>query len=233
MKVLISILFFTFFVLTARSQPSFVRLVTNKGDITLMLYDKTPKHRDVFLSMIRKGFYSNTLFNRVIRSFVSQAGELDETIMEREKLHPETPLERIPAEMDEALFHKKGALGAGRNDNPEKSDYFTQIYLVAGKIQTDAQLDAIEKKKGRKIPAAQREIYKTIGGTPNLDQDYTIFGEITDGMDVAETINSVPVTIELPVTPVTFHAEILSKKEAAKLWKKIGKESTLSLPVHK
>lgn len=225
MKIFISILFFTLFVLTARSQPSFVRLVTSKGDITLMLYDQTPKHRDVFLNTIKKGFYNNTLFNRVIRSFVSQAGELDETIMEREKLHPEIPLERIPAEMNEALFHKKGALGAGRNDNPEKSDYFTQIYLVAGKIQTDAQLDIIEKKKGRKIPPAQREIYKTIGGTPDLDQDYTVFGEITDGMAVAEAINSVPVNGELPVIPVTFHAEILSKKEAVKLWKKISKAS--------
>lgn len=223
MKLFTLVLFFTFITLITKAQPSFVRLITSKGDITLMLYDETPKHRDVFLQMIKKGFYNHTPFNRVIKSFVSQAGELDETILDREKLHPEIPLDRIPAEMSETIFHKKGAFGAGRNENPEKSDYFTQVYLVQGKVQTDAQLDLIEQKKNRKFSLSQREVYKTIGGTPNLDQDYTIFGEIVIGMDVAEAINSVPTSkSDLPLLPVTFKAVILSKKEALKLWKKIS-----------
>jgi cyclophilin family peptidyl-prolyl cis-trans isomerase len=141
---------------------------------------------------------------------------------------------RIPAELSETLYHKKGALGAGRNDNPDKSDYYTQIYLVAGKVYTDAQIDALEQKKGRKFPLAQREVYKTIGGTPNLDQDYNIFGEIIAGQDVADAINIVETDkTDLPLSAITFKAEILSKKEAARLWKKLGKESINNLPAHK
>lgn len=234
MKVLTFILFFIFSTLIVKAQPSFVKLTTSKGEITLMLYEETPKHRDAFLETIKTGFYDHAQFNRVIKSFVSQAGELDDPILDREKLHPEVPVRRIPAEMSETIFHKKGALGAGRNDNPEKSDYYTQIYIVAGKVYTDSQLDLLEQKKGRKFPLAQREIYKTVGGTPDLDQDYTIFGEVVAGLAVADAINNVATDkTDLPLSPIEFKAEILSKKEAAKLWKKIGKESISGLPVHK
>ncbi len=111
----------------ANAQSTYVRLVTNKGNITLLLYDETPKHRDMFLQTIKKGLYNNAQFNRVIQSFVSQSGELDETILDREKQHPEMPIQRLAAEIKPTLFHKKGALGAGRNDNPEKSSYLTQM----------------------------------------------------------------------------------------------------------
>lgn len=234
MKLFLIALLFIFSTLMIKAQPSFVKLTTSKGNIIVMLYEETPKHRDAFLETIKSGFYDNAQFNRVIKSFVSQGGELDDLILEREKLHPETQVRRIPAEFSETLFHKKGALGTGRNDNPDKSDYYTQIYLVAGKPYTDEQLDAIELKKGRKFPLAQREIYKTIGGTPNLDQDYNIFGEVISGLEVADAINNVPTDkTDLPLSPVKFKAEILSKKEAVKLWKKIGKESTSGMPVHK
>jgi len=234
MKLFLIALLFIFSTLMIKAQPSFVKLTTSKGNIIVMLYEETPKHRDAFLETIKSGFYDNAQFNRVIKSFVSQGGELDDLILDREKLHPETQVRRIPAEFSETLFHKKGALGTGRNDNPDKSDYYTQIYLVAGKPYTDEQLDAIELKKGRKFPLAQREIYKTIGGTPNLDQDYNIFGEVISGLEVADAINNVPTDkTDLPLSPVKFKAEILSKKEAVKLWKKIGKESTSGMPVHK
>ena len=223
MKIFTAALLLLCCTLTLKAQPAFVKLATSKGEIIVMLYDETPKHRDAFLETIKSGFYTNAQFNRVIKSFVSQAGELDDPILEREKLHPETPVRRIPAELSETLYHKKGALGAGRNDNPDKSDYYTQIYLVAGKVYTDTQLDALEQKKGRKFPLAQREVYKTIGGTPNLDQDYNIFGEIIAGQDVADAINIVETDkTDLPLSAITFKAEILSKKEAARLWKKLG-----------
>lgn len=177
-----------------------------------MLYDKTPKHRDMFLSCIKSGLYKDALFNRVIKSFVSQGGELDESILEREKQHPELPLNRIPAEIDAALFHKKGALGAGRNDNPEKSSYINQIYFVAGKVHTDEQLNAIEKRSGRKFSKKQREIYKTIGGTPHLDGDYTVFGEIVTGVEVAEVINSAQTNKDdLPLQPILFNVKTIKK----------------------
>ncbi|WP_316812921.1 peptidylprolyl isomerase [Pedobacter heparinus] len=197
---------------TAFAQSISVRFVTNKGDITIMLYDETPQHRDMFLNVVKQGLYKNAEFNRVIKDFVSQGGELDDTILNREKRHPKKFVIRLPAEIKPNLFHKRGALGAGRDDNPEKGSYISQIYLVAGKKFSDAQLDAIEQKKGRKIPSAQREVYKTIGGVPHLDGDYTIFGEITQGLEIADAINSVATDQnDVPLSPVVFNIIILSK----------------------
>ncbi|WP_316817526.1 peptidylprolyl isomerase [Pedobacter nyackensis] len=220
MRKVILFLFLVLFVTLVNAQSVFVRFVTNKGNITIMLYDETPAHRDMFLKSVKAGLYKNAEFNRVIKSFVSQGGELDDTILNREKRNPELGAKRFPAEIKPTLFHKKGALGAGRDDNPDKASYFTQIYLVAGKKQTDAQLDAIEKKRNKKIPEEQRAVYKTIGGTPHLDQDYTIFGEIVEGMEVADAINSVATDKnDVPLTSVVFNPVILSKKEAA-VWRK-------------
>ncbi|WP_316820419.1 peptidylprolyl isomerase [Pedobacter gandavensis] len=220
MKFLFSTIALSFLTFICIAQTRFVRLVTNKGNITLMLYDETPKHRDAFLKSIRQGLFNDVAFNRVIKGFVSQGAELDETILDREKLHPEKPILRIPAEIVPTLFHKKGALGAGRNDNPEHSSYLTQIYLVEGKRQSDEQLDALEKQKGKQFSREQRAIYKTIGGIPRLDWDYTIFGEIVEGMDVADAINSSATDKnDLPLQPITFSTKILSQKEGASLRK--------------
>lgn len=215
LNLVVLLLFLAF---CGQAQNAFVRLVTNKGNITLMLYGATPKHKAMFLKAIKDGTYKNAQFNRVIKDFVSQAGELDEPILAREKLHPELKPRRLEAELDTNLIHKKGALGAGRDDNPKKSSYYNQIYLVAGKTYTDAELDAVEQQAGRKISAAHREVYKTIGGIPRLDMDYTIFGEIAEGLNVAELINKVATDkTDVPLIPVIFNAFILSKKEARKL----------------
>lgn len=191
MKLFIVALLLSLSVSFAKAQTWYVQLSTPKGNMILMLYDETPKHRDNFLKGIKSGLFNGAGFNRVIKDFVSQGGELDDTILDREKLHPEIPLQRIDAEIKPDLFHKKGALGAGRNDNPEKSSYLDQIYLVQGKVRTDAELDILASKSGHQFTPAQREVYKTIGGTPKLDGDYTIFGEVVQGMDVAEAINAV------------------------------------------
>lgn len=221
MKLLLTILLFTSFTFGLQAQTSLVKLVTNKGDITLLLYDQTPKHRDEFLRNIKKGLFDGAQFNRVIKSFVSQAGELDDPILEREAKHPEIPLLRIPAEINPLLFHKKGALGMGRNDNPQKSSYINQIYIVEGKKQSDAKLDAIERKNGIKFSAVQRDVYKTIGGTPQLDNDYTVFGEVIAGMEVAEAINNVATSAtDLPLETINFKPIILSAKESRKIMKK-------------
>jgi len=207
----------------AGAQSNYVQISTNKGNMIVMLYDETPLHRDNFLKVIRNGMFKDMEFNRVIKGFVSQGGELDETILDREKLHPGQTLQRIAAEIKPNLYHKKGALGAGRNDNPEKSSYVDQIYLVQGKIQTDAQLDLIENKTGRKFSAEQRNTYKKTGGTPGLDGDYTIFGELISGMAVAEAINNVPASSkDRPLSPVTFTFHILTAKEIKKLHENSG-----------
>jgi cyclophilin family peptidyl-prolyl cis-trans isomerase len=212
MKKILLLLPLLFCTLVLSAQSVHVLFETSKGNIRAMLYDETPKHRDMFLNAIKKGVYKNAEFNRVIKDFVSQGGELDDAILNREKRHPELGAKRFPAELKPTLFHKKGALGAGRDDNPDKSSFFSQIYLVSGKIRTDAQLDTTEKKKNRKIPAAQREVYKTIGGIPYLDQDYTIFGEITEGMEVADAINTVATNKEdVPLTSVIFNIRVIKK----------------------
>ncbi|RZK88011.1 MAG: peptidylprolyl isomerase, partial [Pedobacter sp.] len=155
------------------AQSTYVKFATNKGNITVMLYDQTPKHKAMFLHAIKKGVYKNAQFNRVIKDFVSQAGELDEPILAREKLHPEQTPVRLAGEFNPLLFHKKGVLAAGRDDNPAKSSYYNQIYFVAGKLYDDQKLDALEQKKGHKFQEEIRKVYKTIGGTPSLDMDYT------------------------------------------------------------
>lgn len=209
------------FILTfckASGQSTFVRFETNKGSIVVMLYDKTPKHRNMFLNMIQKGAYKNAEFNRVIKAFVSQGGELDDTILNREKRQPNKPVSRFPAEIIPGIFHKKGALGAGRDDNPQKASYFTQLYFVVGRKQTDEQLDAIELKKKRKFSLTERETYKAIGGTPHLDGDYTVFGEIISGMDVGDAINAVETNKDdVPLSSQVFNPVVLSKQESIKL----------------
>jgi cyclophilin family peptidyl-prolyl cis-trans isomerase len=210
--------------LVSKAQSTFVRFETSKGDITVMLYDQTPKHREQFLTSIKEGLFTNVLFNRVIKSFVNQGGELDDTILNRNKLHPEFPIKRTHPEILHELYHKRGALGAGRDDNPEKSSFINQVYFVEGTKQTDVQLDVLEQKKGIKFSLAQRLVYKSIGGIPRLDNDYTVFGEIVDGLQVSENINSVLTDRnDLPLSPITFNVIILSEKESLKFRKKMGK----------
>ena len=213
MKNLTIVLVLMLLSVAAKAQGTFVQLSTSKGNIVLMLYDKTPKHKQMFLKELAKRTYKGASFNRVIKDFVSQAGELDEPILAEEKLHPERKPLRLPAEIDSSLIHKRGALGAGRDDNPQKSSYYNQIYLVSGKIFSDEQLNELEKKTGRKISENNREIYKTVGGVPRLDYDYTIFGEIVEGLDVAEAINKVPTDKkDVPLEPIIFNAKVLGKK---------------------
>lgn len=211
-KVFKAIAFFVLVSLSAYSQSTFVELKTSKGTIVVMLYDKTPMHKQMFINEIKKGTYQKALFNRVIKDFVSQAGELDDSILNREKRNPQkTPL-RLPAEINSELIHKNGALGAGRDDNPEKSSYFNQIYLVSGKVLNDEQLDKLEEKTGKKMSSKTREIYKTQGGVPRLDNDYTIFGEIVEGQSVADQINKVETNNkDVPMKAVVFDAKVLTK----------------------
>jgi len=200
--------------LSLKAQSTYVRFETSLGNITVMLYDATPKHRDMFLAAVKKGVYTDAQFNRVIKDFVSQGGELDDSILNQEKQHPEWGAKRLPAEIIPPLYHKKGALGAGRDDNPDKASYFNQIYFVAGKPQTDEQLDAVEEKRKVNMPEMRRALYKKTGGTPRLDGDYTVFGEITEGMEVADAINGVSTDKnDVPLKPVKFTVKVIRQKK--------------------
>ena len=168
------------------------------GDITVRLSDSTPLHRDNFLKLVKKGFYDSILFHRVINNFMIQAGDPDsKTAPAGKPLGGGGPGYTIPAEFRPSLIHKKGALAAARQGdevNPAKASSGSQFYIAQGKKFTDSGLDSLEifRLGGRKIPTEQREVYKTIGGTPHLDQGYTVFGEVVKGIEVIDKIASVP-----------------------------------------
>jgi len=180
---------------TKRDRKRDVLLHTNFGDIIVRLSDSTPLHRDNFLKLVKTGYYDSVLFHRVIRNFMIQAGDPEsKNAKAGQALGNGGPNYRIPAEFRPSLFHKKGVIAAARDNNPGKASSGSQFYIVQGRIFTDAGLDSVEtyRLNGRKIPPDQREIYKTIGGTPHLDQSYTVFGEVVKGMDVVDKIASVP-----------------------------------------
>lgn len=212
--LLISSVFYTysqpFIKLKKRDRKRDIEMITSQGIIILRLSDSTPLHRDNFLKLTKQHFYDSIIFHRVINHFVIQGGGADSTI----NAYHYT----VPAEFGKTLFHKKGALGAAREGddvNPGKQSSSTQFYIVQGKTFTDRPLDTIEQRyfRGVPIPANHREIYKTSGGTPFLDQNYTVFGEVIHGMDVIDNIAAVPTESEKPVNDVWIISTKLIKRK--------------------
>ncbi len=174
-----------------------VLLQTSMGDIVIRLSDSTPLHRDNFLKLVKVHYYDGILFHRVIKDFMIQAGDPNSRDAKPgQPLGNGGPGYTVPAEFRPGLFHKKGVIAAARmgdNVNPEKASSGSQFYLAQGKVFTDADLDNLEKTRlgGRKIPGEIREVYKTIGGIPHLDQGYTVYGEVVRGLEVVDKIASV------------------------------------------
>jgi len=175
-----------------------VELVTDKGTIVLRLSDSTPLHRNNFLKLVKQGYYDSGLFHRVIRNFMIQSGDPGSRhATAGEVLGEGGPGYTVPAEFCSSLFHRKGALAAARESddvNPQKASSGSQFYIVQGREFTEQGLDSLEKFRlhGRKIPQAQREVYKMSGGAPHLDQNYTVFGQVIRGMEVVDSIAAVP-----------------------------------------
>ena len=174
-----------------------VLMQTTMGDIVIRLSDSTPLHRDNFLKLVKVGYYDSLLFHRVIKDFMIQGGDPDSKRAAAGKpLGSGSPGYTVPAEFRKTLFHKKGVIAAARsgdNVNPTKASSGSQFYIAQGKVFTDAGLDSLEtfRLNGRKIPAEQRAVYKTVGGTPHLDQGYTVYGEVVTGLDVVDKIAAV------------------------------------------
>lgn len=220
-----------------------VKLETTLGNITVALYNETPKHRDNFIKLVKEGVYDSTLFHRVIKQFMIQAGDPDsKNASDTAMLGNGDVGYTIPAEFNPKFFHKKGVLAAARQGddvNPEKASSGCQFYIVTGRKFTEPQLLGMENKineqreeaifdtlarqhmkeiyKMRKagdnagllelqdsLEAQAREMadkeekfrftpeqikaYSTLGGAPHLDGSYTVFGEVTEGMDVVDKI---------------------------------------------
>lgn len=171
-----------------------LKLTTDSGVVMIRLSDSTPLHRDNFVKLIREGFFDSLLFHRVIPNFMIQGGDPTSKNAPAGTLlgNGGDNMERIPAEFNRSLYHKKGALAAARDGNPQKASNAAQFYIVDGKTYTDAELDAIEQRKGFTYTPGQRETYKTIGGYAPLDMDYTVFGEVESGLDVVHKIATAP-----------------------------------------
>ena len=180
-----------------------VVMETTMGTIEFKLYNQTPLHRDNFLALVKEGAFDSLLFHRVIRDFMIQGGDPDSKyagpgVLLGEGDRPYT----IPAEfrIEEGIFHRRGVLAAAREPdevNPEKRSSAMQFYIVWGRVFDDEGLDQQQLRldkytDGRvKLTPAMREVYKTVGGTPHLDGSYTVFGEVTRGLDVVEAIQRV------------------------------------------
>ena len=244
-----------------------VKLTTSKGEITIHLYNETPQHRDNFIKIVEEGVLDSLLFHRVIETFMIQGGDPDSKFAGPEDTLGNGGLTyTIPAEFHPDLFHKKGALGAARDNNPEKASSSTQFYIVQGRVLNDSLIDMnqgringwlaesflkkdssyapyfdsmniamqnrdretymrlsnffkeeaeqIPEFEGYEIPEAHREVYRTLGGTPHLDQNYTVFGEVISGLEVVDSIAAVATNpLDRPIEDVRIlKAEVVQEE---------------------
>lgn len=229
------------------SEETKLKIETTAGDIVVKLYNETPQHRDNFIKLAENGTYEGTLFHRVIKDFMIQAGDPDsKNASKGQMLGAGDVGYTISAEfVYPKYFHKKGALSAARqgdNVNPQKASSGCQFYIVTGKVYSDSALLSMEQQMNQmrfnnlfntlaskhakdiykmrkagdqeglmnlqdtliaqvekqlagqpefRFTPEQVKAYTTVGGTPHLDGEYTVFGEVLEGMDVVDKIQRV------------------------------------------
>ena len=177
---------------TAAKGGQKVKISTAYGDMIVRFYDEAPLHRDNFLKLTHEHFFDSLLFHRVIKGFMIQGGDpQSKNAATGQMLGSGDVGYTIPAELSAKLIHKKGALCAARTENPEKKSSGCQFYIVQGKPAADSELDMFDRNRATKYTAEQRNTYKTAGGTPFLDMNYTVFGEVVEGLDVIDKIAAV------------------------------------------
>ena len=194
-----------------------VTVSTRFGDMKLVLFDQTPQHKQNFLNLTKKKFYNDLLFHRVIEEFMIQGGDPNSKgAPDNAQLGNGDVGYRVPAEIRPELFHRKGALSAARDNNPEKASSGCQFYIVQGKTYNDADLDRQMVRSGRTFTEQQKQAYKTVGGSPHLDGGYTVFGQTIAGLAVVDSIAKQPRNAyDRPLRDVTMRvtAERMRKKK--------------------
>ncbi len=188
---------------SAQTTTAEVLLETTAGNIRIALYDETPLHRDNFLKLTKEHEYDSLLFHRVIKDFMIQGGDIKSRHAQPgQRLGSGSYDYTVEAEFRlPGIFHRRGAVAMAREGdrtNPERRSSSTQFYIVWGRKYSDAQLDRIQERLDAttqgavKLTPEMREMYKTVGGTPHLDGQYSVFGEVVEGMDVLERIQQAP-----------------------------------------
>ena len=235
---------FLFFSCNNNEKDSLVTISTKYGDMHMILYDETPKHKENFLKLARENRYDSTVFHRVIQDFMIQTGDIN-----AKEGDPSAITHTVPAEINPHLIHEKGAVAAARQGdqiNPTKASSGDQFYIVKGQTFTPEELDELEKTQNNyrtqyqfsellkkpeyaelrnellemqkegdfeamqakldeskpllekefgkqeeiELNEVQRSAYTTVGGTPHLDREYTVFGKVISGMAVIDSIAS-------------------------------------------
>jgi peptidyl-prolyl cis-trans isomerase B (cyclophilin B) len=201
----------TFILLTMMNMNTFAQkpvefvIETAYGSIEGFLYDDTPTHRDNFVKLANAGWYDGSEFHRVIRNFMIQGGHNRDGMTD--------PGYTLPAEIVPQHFHKKGALAAARmgdHVNPKRESSGCQFYIVQGNgpLSQDA-LYSMMRQSGSTYTEEQTAAYREIGGTPHLDNQYTVFGEVTKGLDIVDKIAAVKTGAgDKPIEPVIMNIKI-------------------------
>jgi cyclophilin family peptidyl-prolyl cis-trans isomerase len=172
-----------------------VTLKTSEGDITLKLYAETPLHRANFLHLCKNQYYNHGLFYRIADGLLIQGGN-----------QPDIPRLQyeLPQEIQPAFYHKRGAI-AMASDKPSQFSSATEFYIVGGRKYTQIALDEFQQELKKSFSKTQQEVYKTMGGDPRLDGNYTVFGEVEAGMEVVDKIAAKKVyQTDKPVQKITF-----------------------------
>lgn len=204
--------------LRAQDTETLVLIQTDMGKIKVKLFNDTPLHRDNFIKNVEEKRYDGLLFHRVIKQFMIQGGDITSKDAPMDKKLGDGDLGyTIPAEfVYPKYFHKQGMLCAARtpdDENPEKASSATQFYFVTGKFFTSMELDKMEKEKGISFTPEQREAYMLEGGTPHLDGNYTVFGQVISGQKVVDKIQFVPTDEnDRPTKNVKIHTMTIVKK---------------------
>ena len=198
MKRILTLLFVSVFILPlcplhAQETETLVLIDTDMGKIKVKLFNDTPQHRDNFIKNVKEKLYDGLLFHRVIKQFMIQGGDITSKDAPMDKhLGDGDPDYTIPAEIVfPKYFHKRGMLCAARTgdeENPEKASSASQFYIVTGKYYTEMELDKMTKEKGTTFTPEQKQAYMLEGGTPHLDGNYTVFGEVVSGMKAVDKI---------------------------------------------
>lgn len=203
------------FILASCSDGNRYALIeTEYGNMKVMLYNTTPKHRDNFVKLAKEGYYDDLLFHRIVSNFMIQGGDPDSrNAAPGAMLGMGGPGYQIDAEIGSP--HLKGALAAARMGdqvNPTKASSGSQFYIVQGQPVDDNVLSGLEQQKGIRYSPEQRQLYREIGGAPSLDGDYTVFGEVVEGLDVLDKIAALPTApSERPLQDVKMKVKLVRK----------------------